>query len=89
MKRHLILTIIVGTLAATGGKAIADQLNRQPEIPRKPNPQLKKPIIIKGESPPEQALLDGQLEFPKVEPPSLEASQQLPSDQLINRTLRF
>jgi len=37
----LILTIIVGTIAATGGQAMADQLNWQTEIPRKPNPQLK------------------------------------------------
>lgn len=97
MKRYLIFTIIVGTIAATGGKVMADQLNPQPEIPlnpqpeipRKPNPQLTKPIIIEGESVPEQPLLDGKLEISKVEPLKLEPSQQLPSDRLINRTLRF
>lgn len=97
MKRHLIFTIIVGTIAATGGKVMADQLNPQPDIPlnpqpdipRKPNSQLTKSIIIEGECPPEQPLLDGQLEISKVEPLKLEPSQQLPSDRLINRTLRF
>lgn len=89
MKRHLIFTIIVGIIAATGGGAMAEQLNPQPEIPRKPNPQMTKPIIIEGESPPEEPLLDGQLEITQVEPLKLEPSQQLPSDRLINRTLRF
>lgn len=68
---------------------MADQLNPQPEISRKPNPQLTKPIIIEGESPPQQPLPNGQLEISKVEPLKLEPSQQLPSDRLINRTLRF
>ena len=89
MKRHLIFTIIVGIIAATGGTAMAEQLNPQPEIPRKPNPQPTKPIVIEGESPPEQPLLDGKLEIPQFEPPELEPSQQLPSYRLINRTLRF
>jgi len=78
----------VGTIAATGGQAMADQLNWQTRDPRKPNPQLKNRSSLRM-SLPQQPLLDGQLEFPKVEPPSLEANQQLPSDRLINRTLRF
>jgi len=95
--RHLIFTIIVGTIAATGGKVMADQLNPQPDIPlnpqldipRKPNSQLTKPLIIEGEFLLQQLLLDGQLEISKVEPLKLEPSQLPSSDRLINRTLRF
>jgi hypothetical protein len=89
MKRHLILTVILGTIAATSGAAMADQPNPQPEIPSQPNPKLKKPIVIEGESPPKPSKLARKLEIPQVKPPSLEPSQQLPSDRLINRTLRF
>lgn len=89
MKRYSIFTVIVGTVAATIGVAMADQSNPQPELLRKPNPQLKKPIVIEGESPLEPPQLARELKIPQVKPPVLEPSQQLPSDRLINRTLSF
>ena len=89
MKLYLILATIVGIIGATGKVAMAEQLHPQPEIARKPNPQVTKPIIIKGESPPKQSLLERQLKIPQIEPLKLEASQQLPSDRLLNRTFRF
>lgn len=84
MKR-LIFLIVAGTIAATGEAALAD-LPLQPE-PGKPNSQIT-PVCIPGESPPQLPKTE-ELEIPQVELPKLEASQQLPSDQLINRTLRF
>ena len=89
MKLYLILAIIVGIIGATGKVAMTEQLNPQPEIARKPNLQVTKPIIIKGESPQKQPLLEGQLKIPQIEPLKLEPSQQLPSDRLLNRTFRF
>ena len=88
MKLYLILAIIVGITGATGKVAMTEQLNPQPEIARKPNPQGTKPIIIKGESPPKQSL-ERQLKIPQFVPLKLEPSQQLPSDRLLNRTFRF
>lgn len=85
MKR-LIFVIVASTIAASGEAALAD-LPLQPE-PGKPNPQLTRPVSILGESPP-QLSKEEQLEIPQVELLKLEVSQQLPSDQLINRTLRF
>ncbi len=85
MKR-LIFVIVTGIIAATGEAALAD-LHLQPE-PGKPNPQVIKPVSIPGESPP-QLPHEEQLKIPQVELLKLEASQQLPSDRLINRTLRF
>ena len=86
MKR-LIFLIVAGTIAATSEVALAD-LPLQPE-PGKPNSQLIPVVTIPGESPPQLPKIKEQLEIPQVEPLKLEASQQLPSDQLINRTLRF
>lgn len=83
--KHLIFIIVAGTIAATGEAALAD-LHLQPK-PGKPNPQLREPVSIPGESPPQ--LPKEELEIPQVELLKLEASQQLPSDRLINRTLRF
>ncbi len=88
MKR-LIFVLVAGTIAATGSAALADQLGLQPEIPGKPNPQLTKPFIIPGERPPELPKIEEQLEIIQLEPLKLEPSQELPSDRLINRTLRF
>jgi hypothetical protein len=85
MKR-LIFLILAGIIAANSEAALAD-LPLQPE-PGKPNPQLI-PVSIPGESPPQLPKIKEQLEIPQVEPLKLEASQQLPSDQLINRTLGF
>lgn len=84
MKR-LIFVIVASTIAVSGEAALAD-LPLQPE-PGKPNPQLTRPVSIPGESPPQ--LPKEELEIPQVELLKLEVSQQLPSDQLINRTLRF
>lgn len=86
MKR-LIFVIVAGTIAATSEAALAE-LSLQPE-PDKPNPQLTKPVSIPGESPAQLPQIEEQLETPQVELLKLEASQQLPSDTLINRTLRF
>jgi len=88
MKR-LIFLIVVSTIEATAEAALAEQLELQPEVSGMPNPQLTKPVIISGERPPELPKIDEQLEIVQFEIPKLEASQQLPSDRLINRTLRF
>lgn len=88
MKR-LIFLIVVGTIEATAEAALAEQLELQPEVSGMPNPQLTKPVIISGERPPELPKIDEQLEIVQFEIPKLEPSQQLPSDRLINRTLRF
>lgn len=85
MKRFIF--VIVGTIAATSEAALADQLHRTPE-PSKPNPQLTKPVSISGESP-QLPKIDEKIEILQVELLKLEASQQLPSDRLINRTLRL
>lgn len=87
--KSLIFVIVAGTIAATGEAALAEQLELQPEVSGMPNPQLTKPVIISGEPPPELPKIDEQLEIIQFELPKLEPSQQLPSDRLINRTLRF